>query len=113
MGDCMANKSCDDCIKAGGDWECDHVHYHKGNKPVREIGYVIRYKPYTYEENCEGEIYHCHFNTIDEFFTDEVEFNARVTELTGGYFVDLDGGVYDGVDIDEMYWCELHRITSR
>jgi hypothetical protein len=21
---------CDDCIKHGGDWECDHVHCHKG-----------------------------------------------------------------------------------
>lgn len=23
--------SCKGCINAGGDWECDHIHCHKGN----------------------------------------------------------------------------------
>lgn len=80
---------------------------------MSEIGYVIRYRPYTLEENSKDEIYHNHFNSIDEFFLDETEFNTRITELERGYFEDLDGSVYDGVDIDDLYWCELHRITSR
>ena len=74
------------------------------------VGYVIRYKPYILEENARGEIYHCHFNQIDEFFLDECEFNNRVTQLSNGYFEDRDGSIYDGVDIDDLYWCELHRI---
>ena len=80
---------------------------------MSEIGYVIRYRPYTLEENSEDEIYHNHFNSIDEFFLDETEFNARITDLENGYFEDLDGSIYDGVDIDDLYWCELHRISSR
>ena len=45
---------------------------------------------------------------------EETDFNERVTELyENDYYLDLDGAVYDGVDIDDMYWCELHRITSR
>lgn len=77
------------------------------------IGYLIQYKPFTFEENTNGEIYHCHFNQINEFYTDEVEFNSRVTQLLNGYIKDLDDAVYDGVDIDNLYWCELHRVTSR
>ena len=79
---------------------------------MSKIGYLIRFRPYTLEENCD-EIYHNHFNPIDEFYLDETEFNTRVTELENGYFEDLDGSVFDGVDIDDLYWCELHRITSR
>lgn len=80
---------------------------------MSEIGYVIRYRPYTLEENLTDEIYHNYFNPIDEFFLDETEFNDRITELERGYFEDLDGSIYDGVDIDDLYWCELHRISSR
>lgn len=76
---------------------------------MSEIGYIIRYRPYTWEENSYGGIYHNHFNSIDEFFTDETEFNSRITELEKGPG-DL---LYDGVDIDGLYWCELHPITSR
>ena len=80
----------------------------------QEIGYIIRYRPYTWEEDSDGEMYHNHYNPIDEFFTEETDFNERVTELDeNDYYLDLDGTVYDGVDIDDMYWCELHRITSR
>lgn len=25
-----APSGCEDCVKSGGDWECDHVHCHKG-----------------------------------------------------------------------------------
>lgn len=80
---------------------------------MSQIGYLIRFRPYTLEENCKDEIYHNHFNSIDEFYLDETEFNTRVTELEKGYFEGLDGSVFDGVDIDDLYWCELHRITSR
>lgn len=80
---------------------------------MNKIGYLIRFRPYTLEENCKDEIYHNHFNPIDEFYLDETEFNTRVTELENGYFEDLDGSVFDGVDIDDLYWCELHRITNR
>ena len=80
---------------------------------MSQIGYLIRFRPYTLEENCKDEIYHNHFNPIDEFYLDETEFNTRVTELEKGYFEGLDGSVFDGVDIDDLYWCELHRITSR
>lgn len=35
---------CSDCIKNGGDWECDHINCHKGNqeygKWVRISGYI-------------------------------------------------------------------------
>ena len=38
---------CTDCIKNGGDWECDHKHCHKGKptqseleKKILEIGYT-------------------------------------------------------------------------
>ena len=80
---------------------------------MSKIGYLIRFRPYTLEENCKDEIYHAYFSPIDEFYLDETEFNTRVTELENGYFEDLDGSVFDGVDIDDLYWCELHRITSR
>ena len=80
---------------------------------MSQIGYLIRFRPYTLEENCKDEIYHNHFNPIDEFYLDETEFNTRVTELEKGYFEGLDGSVFDGVDIDDLYWCELHRVTSR
>lgn len=80
---------------------------------MSKIGYLIRFRPYTLEENCKDEIYHNHFNLIDEFYLDETEFNTRVTELENGYFEDLDGSVFDGVDIYDLYWCELHRITNR
>lgn len=26
----ILNKSCEDCIRTGGDLECDHIHCHKG-----------------------------------------------------------------------------------
>lgn len=78
---------------------------------MNEIGYLIRYRPYIWEENAKGEMYHQHFNTIDEFYTNECEFNERITELSNDWYVDLDGAVYDGVDIIDMYSCELHRIN--
>lgn len=77
---------------------------------MSEIGYIIRYRPYIWEVNGVGHMDIVHFNPIDEFFTDKIEFETRVAELEKDYFVDLDGAVYDGVDINEMYWCELHKI---
>lgn len=77
------------------------------------IGYLVKFKPYTWEEDSEGKFYHNHFNTITEFYEDECEFNARITELSNGYFEDLDSSIsniYDGVDIDEMYECACKRI---
>ena len=83
-------------------------------KMTNEHGFIIRYKPYLWEENCNGEMYHNHFNRIDEFFTDEIEFNERVNELENNdYFEDLDGHIYDGVDIEDLFVCDLQRITSR
>ena len=32
---------CNDCIKHGGDWECDRVHCHKGNVPDTNVGELI------------------------------------------------------------------------
>lgn len=29
-------KQCSDCIANGGDWECDHIHCHKGQLPSAE-----------------------------------------------------------------------------
>ena len=77
---------------------------------MNEIGYLIRYCPYIWEENAEGEMYRLRFNIINEFFEDECEFNERVTQLSNGYWEDLDGSIYDGVDIVDMYTCDLHRI---
>ena len=79
------------------------------------IGYVIIYRPYTWEEDTEGNMYHNHsYFPTHEFFIDEIEFNERVADLqTDERYIDEPGYVWDGVDIDEMYWCELHRITNR
>lgn len=35
-----AQPDCSDCIKHGGDWDCDHVHCHKGEsvQPERKKG---------------------------------------------------------------------------
>lgn len=54
---------------------------------MNKIGYLIRFRPYTLEENCKDEIYHNHFNPIDEFYLNETDFNARVTELENGYLI--------------------------
>ena len=37
---------CSDCIKHGGDWDCDHVHCHKGEsaQPERKKGKWITMK---------------------------------------------------------------------
>ena len=32
---------CEDCIKNGGDWECDRVHCHKGDVPDTNVGELI------------------------------------------------------------------------
>ena len=77
---------------------------------MNKIGYLIKFVPYVIEENSEGEMYHLQFNVINEFFEDECEFNERVTQLSNGYFEDLDGAIYDGIDIIDLYSCELHRI---
>ena len=79
---------------------------------MSDIGYLIRYSPYILEENAKGEYYHYHHEQIEEFFSDEIEFNTRVTELEHTYSRDL-AQIYDGFDIDGLYWCEIHRITSR
>jgi len=78
---------------------------------LREIGYLIRYRPFLFEENSRGEIYRNRFSLIDEFYMDETEFNSRVTYLENcGVFEDLDGSIYDGVEIEDLYTCELRRI---
>lgn len=82
-------------------------------KMTNEHGYIIRFRPWRWEENSKGEMYHDHFNRIDEFFIDECEFNSRVTELSNGYFEDLDGSIYDGVDIEDLFVCDLRRITNK
>lgn len=78
---------------------------------MNKIGYLIKFAPYIIEENSKGELYHLQFNIVDEFFEDECEFNERVTQLSNGYWEDLDGAIYDGVDIIDLYSCELHRIN--
>ena len=79
---------------------------------MNEHGYLIRFRPFTWDENSKGEMIHNHYTRIDEFYEDEIDFRERVSELENGYFEDLDGYVYDGVDIDDMFFCELRRITS-
>lgn len=32
---------CNDCIKHGGDWECDRLHCHKGDVPDTNVGELI------------------------------------------------------------------------
>lgn len=85
----------------------------EGDVDMSDIGYLVRYSPYILEENAEGEYYHSHYEQIEEFFSDEIEFNTRVTELEHAYTRALNQSMYDGIDIDGIYWCELHRITSR
>ena len=78
-----------------------------GKTANEEICYIIRYSPYTWEE-MNDKMYHANVEQINELYTDETEFNARITELENFY-----SNIYDGVDIDGLYWCEMHRITSR
>ena len=78
-----------------------------------DIGYVIRFRPFIWEEDSDGEMYHSRYNKIDEFFTDENEFNERLTQLESGVFEDLDGSIYDGVDIEDVFECELRQINWR
>lgn len=46
-----AQSDCSDCIKHGGDWDCDHVHCHKGKSAQPE-----RFNPCTVcqEFDCTG-----------------------------------------------------------
>lgn len=36
----MRKMNCEDCIKNGGDWECDHIHCHKGSPDIN-IGNMV------------------------------------------------------------------------
>lgn len=76
------------------------------------VGYLIRYRPYVWDEDVNGNMIHNHrADSIEEFFTDENKFKARITQLENvDCFQDSNGGIYDGIDIDELYTCELHRI---
>ena len=74
------------------------------------VGYVIRFCPYMWEEGSNGMWYHRHYNQITEFFDDEIGYRERISELENSYFEDLDGSVYDGVDIDDVFVCEMRRI---
>ena len=81
---------------------------------MSKIAYIIRFRPFMWDENSQGEMYHNHFSGyVDEVYFDETEFNERVTDLENDYYVDNDGSVYDGVDVDELYWGELHNIGER
>lgn len=82
---------------------------------MSNIGYLIRYRPFIWDEDSNGNMIHNHrSNPIDEFFTDECKFKARITQLLNNdYYEDLNGCVYDGVDIDDTYQCELKRIYYR
>ena len=71
--------------------------------------YLIKWKPYTIEEDIKGDLYHSYNETIHEYFEDESKFLSRLNEL------DKFSGQYekykycDGVEV-EGYLCELRRI---
>ena len=71
---------CSDCIKHGGDWDCDHVHCHKGKLPSAQIKYT------RYEESILTMLF-------------------RITKL----IIDLQGGcmkIFDGqyfVDNNDLF----------
>ena len=73
---------------------------------MKDFGYLIVYRPYTWEENAKDEMYHAHGEQVAEFFFDDTKFNERLTELQSysSYWE-------DGIDIDGIYTCELHKIT--
>lgn len=40
----VPSNDCTDCIRHGGDYECDHVHCHKGDVPETNVGDMISRK---------------------------------------------------------------------
>ena len=54
--DCLpsAQQDCSDCIKHGGDWDCDHVHCHKGESAQPEQRWIpVKSRPMDDEERKE------------------------------------------------------------
>ena len=41
-----AQPDCSDCIKHGGDWDCDHVHCHKGKQPDNDMIHLQKEQAY-------------------------------------------------------------------
>lgn len=41
-----AQPDCSDCIKHGGDWDCDHVHCHKGKQPDKDMIHLQKEQAY-------------------------------------------------------------------
>jgi len=53
--DCLpsAQQDCSDCIKRGGDWDCDHVHCHKGESAQPGFNeWCTDCKEYDQERHC-------------------------------------------------------------
>lgn len=72
--------------------------------------YLIKWKPYTMEEDSKGDWYHSYNETINEYFEDESEFWFRFHELEN-FSGQYEKYKYcDGVEV-EGYQCELKRIT--
>ena len=48
-----AQPDCSDCIKHGGDWECDHVHCHKGESAQPDNDMIHMQKEQAYLQGWE------------------------------------------------------------
>jgi hypothetical protein len=75
------------------------------------MGYLIKWTPYTLEENCNDEWYRDLCNPIYEFFEDESEFLYRSRELecfSGEY---MPNKYCDGVEVD-LYYCSLNTYKK-
>lgn len=72
------------------------------------MGYLIKWIPFTYEENTRDEIYRCYSEPIYEYHTDESEFLFRCGELEN-FSGELKANKFcDGVEI-EMFYCDLRN----
>ena len=59
-----ARPDCTDCIKNGGDWDCDHIHCHKGKSaqpdvPDTNVGMWVEDVAYYDEEGCPCIVLRC------------------------------------------------------
>lgn len=78
-----------------------------------EYCYVIRYRHYVIEEDGDDNLYHQYLDTCNELFFDETKFNERITELSNMFYADDKFVHCDGVDITDLFRCDMHRVVGR
>ena len=72
------------------------------------MGYLIEWRPFTYEENGRGEIYKNRGDFRYEYCTDESELLGRCTQLEDTIGEFEPNKFCDGLEF-ETYICQLER----